>query len=268
VAAGSSCNNRDCFCAWQYTAEPSAISDQHPATILKESRTIMSRRSWKQWFSQRFRTSQKAKPPRHKPRTMSLEPLGLRLTPAVTASFSAGILTVFGDSLDNTIQVSRNAAGSLLVNNGAVAVLGGTPTVANTSLIQVFGQNGNDTITFNEATGALPRGNLFGGSGNDTLTGGSGNDMLFGQSGNDTLLGKGGTDFLFGGSENDTLTGGDANDQVFGESGDARPPTAREFASIASTRPRSRLTSARPRTWCLAPTAATTVFRPPATWRP
>jgi Ca2+-binding RTX toxin-like protein len=140
---------------------------------------------------------------------------------AVTATFnpSGGVLTVFGDNLDNTTDVSRNAAGNLLVNNGAVAVLGGTPTVVNTSLIQVFGLGGNDTITLNESNGALPRANLFGGAGNDTLIGGSGGDMLFGQSGNDTLLGKGGNDFLFGGSENDTLTGGDGDDQVFGESG-------------------------------------------------
>src|SRR5687767_10687829 len=76
---------------------------------------------------------------------------------AVTASFSAGSgqLTVFGDSLDNTITISRNAAGQILVNGGAVAVSGGAPTVANTSLIQVFGQGGNDAITLNQALGAL-----------------------------------------------------------------------------------------------------------------
>jgi len=143
---------------------------------------------------------------------------------AVTATFNpaGGLLTVFGDNLDNQITLSRNAAGQILVNGGAVAVRGGTPTVANTALMQVFGQGGNDTVTLNEASGALPKANLFGGTGNDTLTGGSGSDMLFGQSGNDTLLGKGGVDFLFGGSENDTLTGGDADDQVFGESGNDR----------------------------------------------
>ena len=143
---------------------------------------------------------------------------------AVTASFiaSAGTLSTFGDNLDNTITLNRNAAGTILVNGGAVAVTGGTPTVANTALIQVFGQGGNDTIQLSESNGALPRANLFGGVGNDTMVGGSGGDMLFGQSGNDTLLGKGGTDFLFGGSENDVLTGGDADDQMFGESGDDR----------------------------------------------
>ena len=153
-----------------------------------------------------------------------VERLTERIAPAVTAFFSpgAGTLSVFGDSLANTIEISRNAAGNILVNGGAVNILGGSPSVANTALIQVFGQGDNDTITLVETNGALPRANLFGGAGNDILTGGSGGDLLFGQSGNDTLLGKGGFDFLFGGSENDTLTGGDADDQVFGESGNDR----------------------------------------------
>ena len=59
------------------------------------------------------------------------------------------------------------------MNGGAVNVVGGTPTVANVSLIQVFGQAGNDTITLDEANGVLPKANLFGGAGNDTPTGGS-----------------------------------------------------------------------------------------------
>src|SRR5688572_5551149 len=73
-----------------------------------------------------------------------------RLVPvtAVTASFDAasGILTITGNDLDNTLVVSRNAAGALLVNGGAVSVTGGTPSVANTTLIQIFGRGGNDTL--------------------------------------------------------------------------------------------------------------------------
>ena len=143
---------------------------------------------------------------------------------AVTATFLPfpGFLSVFGDASSNSLIVSRNAAGSLLVNGGAVQIKGGTPTVANTKQIQVFGQGGDDIITLNEAFGALPAAQLFGGAGNDVITGGSGNDMLFGQAGNDTLLGKGGADLLFGGAGNDTLTGGDGDDQVFGEGGDDR----------------------------------------------
>ena len=141
---------------------------------------------------------------------------------AVTATFNSGTLSVFGDSLDNSITISRNAAGQILVNGGAVSVAGGTPTVANTSLMQAFGQGGNDVITLSEVNGALPKANMFGGAGNDVLTGGSGGDQLFGQTGNDTLLGKGGFDLLFGGQENDVVTGGDADDQAFGQSGNDR----------------------------------------------
>jgi Ca2+-binding RTX toxin-like protein len=139
----------------------------------------------------------------------------------IKASFIPGAhqLSVFGDTGKNTATLSRNAAGQILVNGGAVAVVGGTPTVANTTLIDVFGQAGDDTITLDEANGALPAAHLFGGDGNDVITGGSGADLLFGQSGNDTLLGKGGDDQLFGGSGNDTLTGGSGDDQVFGEAG-------------------------------------------------
>jgi Ca2+-binding RTX toxin-like protein len=148
--------------------------------------------------------------------------VGLAAVNAFFATSGGGLLSVTADNLDNQIVISRNAAGQILINGGAVAVVGGVPTVANTSQIRVFGLGGNDTITLNEANGALPSAALFGGTGNDSLTGGSGADQLFGQSGNDVLLGRGGFDLLFGGSENDTLTGGDADDQVFGESGNDR----------------------------------------------
>src|SRR5215218_2215096 len=77
-------------------------------------------------------------------RSLSFQPLHGRITPAVVAFFSptSALLTVFGDSLDNNINVSRNAAGQILVNGGAVAISGGTSTVANTATIQVFGQGG------------------------------------------------------------------------------------------------------------------------------
>src|SRR6266567_7987932 len=133
-----------------------------------------------------------------------------------------GVLSVMGTAQNDIIVVSRDAAGKLRVNGGAVPIQGPTATVANTSLIELFGLDGDDTLALDEANGALPRALLFGGAGNDTITGGSGNDQLFGQAGNDTLLGKGGNDFLFGGDGNDTLTGGTGNDQVFGQSGNDR----------------------------------------------
>jgi Ca2+-binding RTX toxin-like protein len=147
-----------------------------------------------------------------------------RVLMSVGAVFSeaAGVLTVLGDSQNNNIVISREASGNIVINGGAVAISGGKPTVANTSLIQAFGQAGNDTISISEVNGVLPKANIFGGAGNDTLTGGSGDDQLFGEAGNDTLLGKGGNDFLFGGAGNDTLTGGVGDDQVFGEAGNDR----------------------------------------------
>ncbi|GJD53157.1 hypothetical protein OPKNFCMD_5928 [Methylobacterium crusticola] len=143
---------------------------------------------------------------------------------AVTSRFTpaAGTLAAFGDASGNTIAFSRDPAGEIVVNGGAVPILGGVPTIANTGLIQAFGLGGDDVIAVNEANGALPRANLFGGGGNDALTGGSGSDMLFGQAGNDTLLGRGGSDLLFGGEGNDTLVGGTGDDQMFGEAGDDR----------------------------------------------
>jgi Ca2+-binding RTX toxin-like protein len=133
---------------------------------------------------------------------------------------SVGLLTTFADGSDNTIQIGRDVAGRILVNNGAGLVLFGRPTVANTSLVQVFGLGGNDAVTLNEARGVLPRASLFGGGGNDTLTGGSGRDTLSGGSGNDVLSGRAGADLLLGGTGNDTLTGGEGGDRMSGEGGD------------------------------------------------
>jgi Ca2+-binding RTX toxin-like protein len=181
----------------------------------------MSRSNFDQWTNKLFRL-QGTRKTRKPNRTLSFEPLDNRIMPAITAVFAAGQLTITGDAQSNTIVVSRNAAGSLLVNGGAVSVQGGTPTVANVATVQVFGLAGNDTISLDETNGALPKAILHGGDGNDTLTGGSGDDLLFGEAGNDTLLGKGGIDQLFGGAGNDVLTGGTANDQVFGEAGDDR----------------------------------------------
>src|SRR5215510_14730395 len=98
---------------------------------------------------------------------------------SITGTFGTGQLGVNGDAQGNDIEVSRDAAGRILVNDGAVAIAGGAPTVANTGRTQVFGLGGNDSITLNEANGALPAANLFGGLGNDTINAGSGNDQLF-----------------------------------------------------------------------------------------
>ena len=171
---------------------------------------------------------------------------------AIKATFfpSAGILSEVADGVDNTIVTSRDAAGQLFVNGGAVPINGGQATVANTSTIQVFGQGGNDTIALDESNGALPAAQLFGGAGNDTLTGGSGADQLFGGAGNDTLLGKGGNDLLFGGAGNDTLTATTPprSTAATAPKRSRSRPTARACASTASPPLPSSTTPAPPRT--------------------
>ena len=143
---------------------------------------------------------------------------------SISASYDAisQDLTVIGDGGDNMVTVSRNAAGKLLVNGGAVAIIGGPATVANTDLIAVSGDLGNDTITLDETNGALPAAELAGGGGNDALTSGSGADLLQGETGDDTLLGRGGDDLLYGGDDSDTLVGGTGTDQLFGGLGNDR----------------------------------------------
>src|SRR5690349_18042187 len=159
----------------------------------------MSHTTFNQWIKKlvRPRPNKRKSPIRR--RAMTIEQLGERITPTVNAFAQGGVLLVFGDDQDNTIEVSRNVAGDLSVNDGAVRILGNTPTVANISRIEIYGGGGNDTLSLNETNGALPLAAVFGGSGNDTLICGSAADLLFGQLGDDTLLGKGGNDILLGG---------------------------------------------------------------------
>jgi RTX calcium-binding nonapeptide repeat (4 copies) len=144
---------------------------------------------------------------------------------AIKANFTAGLLLVTGDNGDDAITVNRDAAGQILINGGAISVQGDQPTLVNTTLIDVFGGNGNDTISLDNvappAGQALPPAHLFGGNGNDTLIGGAGNDTLFGGNGNDTVVGGKGTDTAFLGNGNDTFiwNPGDGNDVVDGGRG-------------------------------------------------
>jgi Ca2+-binding RTX toxin-like protein len=174
----------------------------------------------------------------------NLEALADRIVPSVTASFQNGVLTASADGLDNTIVVSRDAAGTILVNNGEVPIAGGTPTVANTSLIRVFGNTGtgggiilgaptaadgggiiigggfiNNTLVIDETNGPMPAAKLVGGRGDDTLIGGSGNDVLFGGGGNDVLIGGAGNDTFVLNAANleaglTTVEGGDGSDTL------------------------------------------------------
>src|SRR5262249_50879686 len=136
------------------------------------------------------------------------EQVNAAATPGVTATFSAtdGRLTIVGDAQDNTIVVSRDAAGTILVNNGAVTVQGGPATIFNTVLIQISGLGGNDSLSLDEANGALPSAIIDGDDGNDTNPGRRGNDLLVGGAGNDTY--RFDTDLALGSDTLDESGGG------------------------------------------------------------
>jgi streptogramin lyase len=139
--------------------------------------------------------------------------------PGITATRSPnGVLSITGDAQDNTIVVSRNAAGTILVNNGAVLIQGGPATVANTNSIVISSGLGNDNLSMDETNGPLPKATMSGDDGDDTVSAGSGNDSLSGGSGNDTLSGAKGDDTLVGNAGNDTFqwNPGDGNDFIDG----------------------------------------------------
>jgi Ca2+-binding RTX toxin-like protein len=139
---------------------------------------------------------------------------------SISAFFAGGVLTIIGDDQDNTITASRDAAGAILVNGGAVPVTGGVPTTNNTTFIQIFGLDGRDVLLVDDTNGPMPRATLLGGEGDDILTGSANADELDGGPGDDALFGRGGNDRVIGGPGHDHLSGGSGVDQFFGGEGD------------------------------------------------
>lgn len=134
----------------------------------------------------------------------------------ITAQFRDGVLTVTGGEADNVIVVSRDAAGNILVNGGAVPISWGPATISNTTLIRMLGLAGNDELRLDEANGPLPRAEIFGGEGTDQLVGGSGDDRLDGDQGADSMAGGGGADTLVWdpGDGSDVVEGGAGEDTL------------------------------------------------------
>ncbi|QBF33912.1 hypothetical protein [Thalassococcus sp. S3] len=73
---------------------------------------------------------------------------------------------------------------------------------------QVSGGAGRDSLNSIE--------NIFGSSGDDTLTGDNRDNVLSGEDGDDSLVGRGGADLLITGKGRDTILGGDGNDTLDG----------------------------------------------------
>ena len=141
-----------------------------------------------------FRGAHTSRPGRQRPsrrvplvELTGLELLDRRVLPAVTATFSAaqGVLTVMGDDLDNSIAVTRDAAGTLLVNgarhrNGPGRAGHRRQYQADPDL-RHGRQRRFGLVSLGELAPAL----VNGGAGNDTITSGTGNDTLVGGAGDD-----------------------------------------------------------------------------------
>ncbi|WP_165390207.1 calcium-binding protein [Thalassococcus sp. S3] len=164
----------------------------------------------------------------------------------------------------NAIVFEEDAVGGVVRNNGTITAIDeGTPVaiigndtaqkVYNSGFItgetklkggddlfdgrdgesgDVFGGSGNDTILGNDTLnvffgeggddsleGGSGLDSLFGGAGNDTLKAGAGDDEMRGGSGNDQLFGGQGQDFIKGGKGNDKILGGNQSDTLDGGAG-------------------------------------------------
>jgi Ca2+-binding RTX toxin-like protein len=115
-----------------------------------------------------------------------------------------------------TVKINKVLTPQIIVTlNGTKIGTFNTSTV--TGRIIARGLGGNDVITVNSkiTQGA----DLYGGTGNDTLTGGAGDDRLFGEDGNDRLTGGKGHNLLVGGAGDDRLTNGGTASVLIGGSG-------------------------------------------------
>jgi Ca2+-binding RTX toxin-like protein len=150
----------------------------------------------------------------------------------VSASFSAGVLTVNGGAADDCMVISSSWAqnGDVLVNGSHVSAGGGYVLSGKVTSISVSGNDGADNINIGGVNAAaFPNltglATVRGGNGNDNITGigissaYAINDWLYGDAGDDVIAGGIGYDIVFGGSGNDTVTGGGNTDEILGEAG-------------------------------------------------
>jgi Ca2+-binding RTX toxin-like protein len=163
---------------------------------------------------------------------LSLEHLESRLTPAVSVSFNAGLLSVIGDSTANDLSVTYTSVSSVnyvIVKELGVEVFDGRPfaqnlPVGSVTAIVVDGAGGDDLLRlegvaasngFASLDGAI---SIVGGLGNDSIVGSSYFDQVDGGADNDSLQGNAGDDwYLYGSSAagSDTLNDSSGMDLVF-----------------------------------------------------
>ena len=168
---------------------------------------------------------------------IGVESLGDRVVPAVTASLSAGVLTLTSDAANDQVNVKPGTtAGQVEVLSGQ-ASLG---TFSSVSRMEFYGNAGNDyfrnlTSLACKAWGGDGNDVLIGGGGNDVLWAGNGDDWLDGRDGDDSLYGQGGNDSLIGGKGSDTLSDQYGTNELFDDALDARSDAERRLSASLKT---------------------------------
>ena len=157
---------------------------------------------------------------RNKKRKLNYSALEDRRLLAVSASLSAGTLSIVGDASANTVNVGQ--FGDLLFLNGDLSE---SFNISEIDEIQFFGGAGDDffssTVDINtRAVGQDGNDELRTAGGTDQLFGGEGDDLLVSTGGNDRLVGNNGIDVLFGGDGDDAIFGLGGDDILHGEAGD------------------------------------------------
>lgn len=131
----------------------------------------------------------------------------------LSASLSAGVLSIVGTAGNDTLLVNPGKPGEIIVTeNGSPT---GTFLSADVTKIKVTADSGNDLVTIN----VFEASEIRGGAGNDVLQGGNLGDKIYGEAGADLLKGFGGNDSLYAGDGNDTVFGGTGDDYIEGGAG-------------------------------------------------
>ena len=140
----------------------------------------------------------------------------------LSATLSAGVLTVAGTAAKDNIHVDANHTNLKVSVNGVKQSF----KLVDVKSLVVNGLAGNDKIDLDH----LPLGaTVDGGDGNDriigtdkadSITGGAGNDWIFARGGADVINGGDGDDVLIGGAGNDVIHGDAGNDRIDGSTGD------------------------------------------------
>lgn len=105
-------------------------------------------------------------------------------------------------------------AGIEAASAGSVAQAANGTYLGDNVYFQIWGWDGNDTIT-----GGANWDQLYGGNGDDVLSGLGGSDQVYGDAGNDTASGGDGNDWVDGGGDSDVVNGDGGSDNVVGGTG-------------------------------------------------